>query len=139
MNAHSKSEILARHHCLHATHARVSDPLFDHSDFFDPQDLLLVKYETLRRVRVDRWTVARAARAAALSRTAWYDALHRWEQAGLIGLVPDPRGPRHPRRRVKAGCRFLANRVPATDSAQKRGSLRRRGGCRVGRPLRVAA
>lgn len=101
MTAASKPEFLTRHRTFHSGHPRVTDPLFAIDGFFDPRDLLLVKYEMLRRVRVDRWSVARAARGAALSRTAWYDAMRRWERCGLVGLLPDSPGPRtrgaHPR------------------------------------------
>lgn len=107
----SKIEFLTRHHTLHTRHSRVTDPLFEVGGFFDPRDLLLVKYETLRRVRVDLWSVARAARTAALSRTAWYDASHRWERAGLAGLLPATPGPR-----PRSG--FASSAVP-TDGREK--------------------
>ena len=65
MIAASKSEFLARHRTFHSRHKQVTDPLFAVDGFFDPRDLLLVKYEMLRRVRVDCWSVARATRGVA--------------------------------------------------------------------------
>ncbi len=56
MIAPSKIEFLARHRTLHVNHVRVTDPLFEVGGFFDPRDLLLVKYETLRRAA---WTAGR--------------------------------------------------------------------------------
>jgi hypothetical protein len=94
MNAPSKPEILVRDRTFHPGHESVTDPLFRGGAFFDPRDLLVVKYEMLRRVRVDRWTVARAARGVALSRTTWYEAMRHWERDGLTGLVPGRPGPR---------------------------------------------
>lgn len=118
MNAASKVEFLAHHRSLHVRSSRVTDPLFGRGDFFDPRDLLLVKYEMLRRVRVDHWPVARAARGVALSRTAWYDAMHRWEQRGLTGLIPDAPGPHADR--VRPSASFFPDRV---GGLQKGGSL----------------
>lgn len=117
MIATSKSEFLARHRTFHLGHSRVTDPLFAVDSFFDPRDLLLVKYEMLRRVRVDCWSVVRAARQAGLSRTAWYDALHHWERSGLVGLLPDTPGPRA-RTRIASG-------FPTAHAGrdQKRGSM----------------
>jgi len=54
-----------------------------------------VKYELLRRVRVDGYSVAQAASLFALSRPTFYAALAAWEQAGIAGLLPQPTGPRH--------------------------------------------
>lgn len=73
----------------------VSDPLFKSSDFFDCSDLVQVKYEMLRHVRVDGHTVAKAAASAGMSRPAFYAALALFERHGWIGLVPNKRGPKH--------------------------------------------
>jgi transposase len=74
----------------------VRDPLFTSgSPFFDPRDLLQVKYELLRRVRVDGYSVAQATTLFALSRPTFYAAQAAWERAGMSGLLPVPTGPRH--------------------------------------------
>jgi hypothetical protein len=39
----------------------VRDPAFVGNEFFDPRDLVQVKYEMLRRVRVDGGSIAEAA------------------------------------------------------------------------------
>ena len=51
------------------------DELFLRHEFFDPRDLVQVKYEMLRRVRVDGASVSQAARDFGFSRTAFYRAL----------------------------------------------------------------
>ena len=43
-----KEDFLRQHGCLHPHPERVADELFQDSDFFDPRDLVLVKYEMLR-------------------------------------------------------------------------------------------
>lgn len=50
----AKSKALREQGCLHSRPEKVIDELFQQSDFFDPRDLIQVKYEMLRRVRVER-------------------------------------------------------------------------------------
>lgn len=89
-----KVDSLRRANTLHARADKVSDALFHRSVFFDPRDLVQVKYEMLRRARVDRVPVAQVARAFGLSRPAYYQARAAFERAGLLGLLPQKRGPR---------------------------------------------
>lgn len=72
----------------------VTDPLFLHSDFFDPRDLVQVKYEMLRRVRVEGRSVRQACLDFGLSRPSFYQAKSAFTQEGLPGLAPRKRGPR---------------------------------------------
>ena len=76
--------------------ALVRHALFAQSDFFDPQDLLQLKYETLRALDADDYSVARAAREFGLSRPTIYQAQSQFEQQGLEGLLPRKRGPHQP-------------------------------------------
>lgn len=71
----------------------VHDPAFVGSEFFDPRDLVQVKYEMLRGVRVERQSIAAAAARFGLSRPTFYKAQADFERAGLVGLLPDKRGP----------------------------------------------
>jgi transposase len=91
-----KLAILRQLHTLHPHPEAVRDPLFTSgSPFFDPRDLVQVKYELLRRVRVDGSAVSDATALFALSRPTFYAAQAAWEQAGVSGLLPAPTGPRH--------------------------------------------
>jgi transposase len=91
-----KLALLRQSHTLHPHPEAVRDPLFTSgSPFFDPRDLVQVKYELLRRVRVDGYAVSEATALFALSRPTFYAAQAAWEQAGVSGLLPAPTGPRH--------------------------------------------
>jgi transposase len=72
----------------------VSDEGFAASDFLDARDLVQVKYEMVRRVRVDKAPVSRAAAAFGFSRPSFYEAAAALDEAGLAGLVPQRPGPR---------------------------------------------
>jgi hypothetical protein len=67
---------------------KVSDSLFQHSDFFDPQDLVQVKYQMLHRVKVDKHSVSHSATAFGMSRPTFYQAQMDFQQGGLAALVP---------------------------------------------------
>jgi transposase len=76
--------------------SQVRHPLFADSEFFDPQDLPQLKYEALRALRVDDYSLTRAAAEFGLSRPTLYQAKEQLEQAGLEGLLPRKRGPKQP-------------------------------------------
>ena len=90
----AKGQALAEHGVLNSRPPTVTDKLFQASEFFDPRDLVQVKYEMLRRVRVDGQTITEAATAFGFSRPAFYQARASFEQDGLPGLVPKRPGPR---------------------------------------------
>ncbi len=91
-----KLKALRASRTLHPHAEQVRDPLFTSgSPFFDPHDLVQVKYELLRRVRVDGYSVSQASALFALSRPTFYAAQAAWERAGMSGLLPVPTGPRY--------------------------------------------
>lgn len=73
---------------------KVRHPLFAGEGFFDARDLLQVKYETVRAVRVEGCSIAQASRDFGLSRPTVYEIRTGFEKAGLAGLLPHRRGPR---------------------------------------------
>ena len=74
----------------------VTDPLFRDSAFFDPNDLVQVKYEMLRSVQKEGRAVVEAAQTFGLSRPVFYVAQELFEREGLPGLLPRKRGPKGP-------------------------------------------
>jgi Winged helix-turn helix len=76
----------------------VRDPAFTDSDFFDPRDLVQVKYEMLRRVQTQGQSVAKASALFGVSRPSFYKAKSDFDRSGLVGLRPAKRGPRGPRK-----------------------------------------
>jgi hypothetical protein len=59
-----KTQALRQRLSLNPHPDKVADPLFATSDFFDPRDLVQVKYEMVRRAQVDRHPVSRSAAAS---------------------------------------------------------------------------
>jgi len=89
-----KADTLRQHGCRHPHPEQVIDELFCSNDFFDPRDLVQVKYEMLRRVRVDGHSVSRSAAHFGLSRPVYYQAQQAYETGGLPALLPKKPGPR---------------------------------------------
>ena len=75
---------------------KVRHPRFADTEFFDPHDLLQLKYETLRAVETDGQPIAQAATDFGLSRPTIYQAQQSFKAAGLEGLLPHKRGPKSP-------------------------------------------
>jgi transposase len=90
----AKSKALKEYGSLNPRPQDVKDELFQ-GEFFDPHDIVQVKYEMLRRVTLDGMSVTRATAAFGFSRPIFYQAREAFGQRGLPGLVPKRRGPRH--------------------------------------------
>jgi hypothetical protein len=96
-----KLKELRESHTLHPHPDQVRDPLFTTgSPFFDPRDLVQVKYELLRRVQA------------------------AWERAGLAGLVPEPTGPRHGHKLTEEILHLLRERSATMSSTELAAWLR---------------
>jgi transposase len=91
----AKAEALRRQGELHSRPDDVQDELFRTNEFFDPRDLVQVKYEMLRRAQVDGMSVAQAAASFGFSRPLFYHAQEAFQEAGLPGLIRKRPGPRH--------------------------------------------
>ena len=72
----------------------VRDEAFASSEFLDARDLVQVKYEMVRRARVDGEPVSHAADAFGFSRPSFYAAQAALEEGGLAALVPARPGPK---------------------------------------------
>jgi transposase len=96
---------------------RVTDQLFADSDFFDANDLLQVKYEMLRRVHSDDFTVRRAAQLFGFSRPSFYQAQETFTRGGLGALVPQKRGPRRAHKLSQKIMAFIERTIAADPGA----------------------
>lgn len=118
-----KSGVLSGHGTLNPRPESVDAELFTH-EFFDPRDMMQVKYEMLRAVEHENRAVSEAAVQFGLSRPAFYRAKRDFQGGGLAGLSPRKRGPKAPRKVTREMLDFV-RQLPA---AQRRpaGRLRDR-------------
>ena len=129
-----KPAALRLHGSLNRHPDRVQDPLFASGDFFDARDLVQVKYEMVRRVRVDGHPVSRSAAAFGFSRPALYQAQAAVARGGLTALVPQKPGPRRAHKLSAEVVDFLQAQR-AEDASLRPPELVRRVRARFGRTV----
>ena len=129
-----KIEALRKQGCLHPNPEKVTDELFAANTFFDPRDLLQVKYEMLRRVRESDYTISLAATHFGLSRPSFYQAQAAYEAGGLPALLPQKPGPRRAHKlseEIVEALREMQNQAPDINAAALAEKLRERYGISV--------
>lgn len=120
-----KLEALGQNGTLNAHPEEVTDDLFSDSEFFDPRDMLQVKYEMLRRVRQDGEPISKVAKMFGFSRVSYYQIKRAYDQHGLAGLMPHQRGPRYAHKLTKdvmafiSACKTKKTSLQATDLATR--------------------
>jgi transposase len=129
-----KLDALRRHGSLNPHPGRVQDPLFATTVFFDARDLVQVKYEMVRRVRVDGHPVSRSAAAFGVSRPTLYQAQAALTRGGLAALVPKKPGPRRAHKLSPEVVDFL-HRARAEAPALRAPELARRVRVQFGRTV----
>lgn len=115
---------------------RVRHALFQNSDFFDPEDLVQLKYETLRALEQEGYSLARAAGEFGLSRPTVYQAQAQFRQGGLEGLLPRKRGPKQPHKLTAPVRQYLEDQrraAPDLDGLELARRVRQRFGVKVHR------
>jgi transposase len=106
-----KIRALVEEGTLNPTPEKVRDPKFRALEFFDPRDLVQVKYEMLRRVSVDHAAVTDATEEYGVSRPTYYQTKTNFHAAGIAGLVPKKRGPRGPHKLQGEVLAFVAQHL----------------------------
>ncbi len=90
----TKTQALAASRTLNPRPEKVTDPAFGPGGFFDPADLVQVKYEMVRRAELADVPASRAAADFGFSRQSLYSARTALRERGLAGLVPAKPGPK---------------------------------------------
>jgi transposase len=113
---------------------KVRDPLFLNEVFFDPHDIIQVKYELLRRVQIEGMSITDAVKNFGFSRLSFYRILAVFEKLGLVGLFPKKRGPREAHKITADVLKFINNKiqnVPAINSIELKKAIKDKFGLSV--------
>jgi transposase len=113
-----KIEALRSSGALNRHPEKVRHSLFAQHDFFDPHDLVQLKYETVRAVELDGHPIAQAALDFGLSRPTIYEAQQKLRQAGVEGLLPQKRGPKKARKLTPDVRRYVEELVGSEPDLQ---------------------
>ena len=91
-----KPERLKQYGAFNPHPDKVTEELFLDAvlDFFDPRDLIQVKYEMLRAVDKEGRSVKQASESFGFSRPAFYQAESKFKEGGVTGLIKKRPGPK---------------------------------------------
>jgi transposase len=115
-----KLEALREEGTLNPTPEEVRDPKFQQNEFFDPHDIVQVKYEMLRRVSVENASVSTATEEYGVSRPTYYQTKASFDKGGVTGLVPQKRGPRGPHKLRGQALAFVQQQLVAGEPVRAR-------------------
>ena len=115
-----KLEALREEGTLNPTPDEVHDPRFRENEFFDPHDIVQVKYEMLRRVSVENASVSAATEDYGVSRPTYYQTKASFDKGGVAGLVPQKRGPRGPHKLRGQALAFIQQQLVAGEPVRAR-------------------
>jgi transposase len=116
----SKVEALREEGTLNPVPEDVRDPKFQENEFFDPHDIVQVKYEMLRRVSVENASISAAAEECGVSRPTFYQTKATFKKAGVAGLVPQKRGPHGPHKLRGQALAFIQQQLVAGEPVRAR-------------------
>ena len=116
----SKTNALIEDGTFNPAPDKVRDAKFRAGEFFDPRDVVQVKYELLRRVSVDKLSITEASDEYGVSRPTYYQTKADFDTAGIAGLVPAKPGPRGPHKVDDEVLAFLRARVVAGEPLRAR-------------------
>jgi transposase len=117
---HPKVRALLEEGTLNPVPGKVQDAKFRDGEFFDPRDIVQVRYEMLRRVSVENASVTSATGEYGVSRPTYYQTKASFKEAGIAGLVPRKRGPRGPHKVRGAVLAFVQEQLVAGEPIRAR-------------------
>jgi transposase len=119
MTTATRRRLLKESGLLHPRPEAVTAPLFNGREpFFLALDKVQVKYEMLRAHVVDGLSATAAAERHGYSRAAFYLIAAAFDDAGMRGLLDEPRGRRGPLKLTSDVMAFVASADPTLSGAR---------------------
>jgi transposase len=111
--SNDKQKRLKEQGALNPHPEKVKDELFGDSglDFFDPHDLVQVKYEMLRSVEKEGRSVTEASKRFGFSRPAFYQVQSQFKEGGITGFIRERPGPKSAHKVTPDVVQFIENRI----------------------------
>lgn len=103
----SKDETLKSNGTFNKDSQAVTAEHFQSGIFFDPKDLVQVKYEMLRSVANNESSVSEASKKYGLSRQSYYISKASMESGGIAALLPRKTGPKKGYKLTDVGAAFI--------------------------------
>lgn len=112
----NKIAALKSYGTLNTSPQLVQDPLFKNEAFFDPYDIVQVKYELLRRVQIEGVSITTAVKNFGFSRLSFYRISSIFKKLGLPGFIPKKRGPRQAHKLTPKILEFVNKQIASNAS-----------------------
>ena len=103
----AKQEILQENGTFNKNYRKVMEQRFISDDFYDPQDLVQVKYEMLRTANETQRHIGEIADKFGFSRAAFYKIRTSYEKEGVSAFVPEKSGPKSALKLTKEHQEFI--------------------------------
>ena len=116
-----KQDRLRKAGTLNRTPEKVGDPMFAAGDFFDARDLLQVRYEMVRLVRLGEATLAQAAARFGVSRPTCFRMVKAFDGAGCRSSSRRGAGREGRTRSARRCCASSRTTGPGTDVWERAG------------------
>jgi len=104
-----KEAVLKENGSFNEGYQDVIASIFQESLFFDPRDIVQVKYEMLRSASNDKKTISEIVKEYGFSRVSFYRNQTLFETGGLEALVPKKPGPKGAHKFQTEGKEFVVN------------------------------
>ncbi len=130
----SKKGILVANGTFNKNHEKVKNEKFLTDTFYDPMDIVQVKYEMLKDAAEGSWQIAKVAAEFGLSRASFYKIKEAFESRGLSALVPEKPGPKKPYKLTEPYAKYIDKYIsekPKASSNEIATNLRKDKGLKV--------
>lgn len=121
-----KDDVLKKNGTYNKDSSSVKAEEFQNGIFFDPNDIVQVKYEMLRSVAQKEVSVSEASKRYGLSRQSFYINKASFEDGGIAALIPQKPGPRKAHKLTEEAVRFIDSYLadhPGANSRQTNEAL----------------
>ena len=112
-----KEDILMENGTFNKNHAKVTEQRFVDDDFYDPQDLVQVKYEMLRTANESGRNINEIAGRFGFSRAAYYKIKSSFEKGGISSFAPNKSGPKKARKLTREYQDFIDSYIAQNPNA----------------------
>ena len=113
----NKADVLKSNGTYNRRHSSVKKREFMEGGFYDPMDIVQVKYEMLRDAQDSGRAIGEVSGDFGFSRTAYYNIRGSFEKNGMSALVPEKTGPKHPHKLTEPLRKFADEYAAANPGA----------------------
>jgi len=93
-----KKEILIKNGTFNKNHDKVKREGFSEGGFYDPMDIVQVRYEMIKDADDSEKTIGQISSEYGYSRASYYHIKDNFDKGGIAALIPERTGPKEARK-----------------------------------------